>query len=290
MVLPTKYQMDAAIQVLELVGVEGTSLKQLRQSYPRVASGGLFDSRTLQRAEALAAQLGALVVSEDGSCGLGGLPDPLGLESLSRFVGTMMMIALPQPWLRTAVGLDAVRWEFVPTDATDLLSYLLPDPVEREAALMAAARVFDESARKRVGRIAEEHVEKECKKILASVGRSDLASRVTRVSAVSDELGYDIASPDMEGQPRFLEVKGTTSGHPRFFISRNEFMIGTKYESWALVICHVFPEGESEILGWCNGATLLGLAPTDNVPTTRWENARITLASHHLSPGLPILF
>lgn len=59
---------------------------------------------------------------------------------------------------------------------------------------------------------------------LVRAGRDDLAHRVRHVSQEQgDGLGYDIASFDVGGKPRFIEVKTTRrpSG-ARFYVSRNE--------------------------------------------------------------------
>lgn len=69
-------------------------------------------------------------------------------------------------------------------------------------------------------------------------GRPDLARRVRWVSEdEGDGLGYDIASFDMEGRDRLIEVK-TTNGWERtpFIITRNELAVADeRRDEWCLL-------------------------------------------------------
>lgn len=106
----------------------------------------------------------------------------------------------------------------------------------------AIARRFDlaeRDARNRaLGRAGEERVLAFERFSLAAAGRDDLARRVRWVSDEDgDGAGYDIASFEVEGRTRLLEVK-TTNGWERtpFHISRNELAVAEERRlDWCLV-------------------------------------------------------
>jgi hypothetical protein len=64
-------------------------------------------------------------------------------------------------------------------------------------------------------------------------GRPDLAPAVRHVSLIEgDGAGYDVASFNLDGSDRFIEVK-TTRGGPEtdFYISANEVAFSTKFSA-----------------------------------------------------------
>ena len=115
-----------------------------------------------------------------------------------------------------------------------------PDPQELEQ-MQAVARKFDVAARdernRRLGRAGEELVLSHERSTLIAEGRPDLAERVRWVSDLDgDGAGYDIASFNVTGTPRLIEVK-TTNGWDRtpFHISRNELAVAEqKRDHWRL--------------------------------------------------------
>src|SRR5208283_942295 len=76
--------------------------------------------------------------------------------------------------------------------------------------------------------------------------RADLAGEVRWTSVEEgDGAGYDVASFDLEGRPRLIEVK-TTNGSARtpFFITRNEFSISKVLPmQWQIYRVHLFTSG-----------------------------------------------
>jgi hypothetical protein len=70
-------------------------------------------------------------------------------------------------------------------------------------------RRFSDADARRTGDLAEAHVTKACRAQLSGAGRDDLAALVRRVSLTSDQLGYDVTAPRLDGSTRRLEVKGT---------------------------------------------------------------------------------
>jgi len=117
----------------------------------------------------------------------------------------------------------------------------MPEPVELEQA-MRIARKFDAAARdernRTLGRAGEERVLTHERAVLTSAGRPELASRIRWVSDEDgDGVGYDIASFNLDGSSRLIEVK-TTNGWDRtpFHISRNEMVVAEERKSeWCLL-------------------------------------------------------
>lgn len=66
---------------------------------------------------------------------------------------------------------------------------------------------------------------------LQANNRDDLANKVTHVSVVEgDGAGYDILSYQLDGKPKFIEVKTTKgSSHASFFMSPNEIEFSKKH-------------------------------------------------------------
>ena len=107
----------------------------------------------------------------------------------------------------------------------------MEDGSVRTAVLARLVRKFDPAERdarnRKLGRSVEERLYFAERNRLASVGRADLAARVSWVSEEEgDGAGYDIRSFDEHGAERLLEVK-TTIGHSTtpFYLSENERLV-----------------------------------------------------------------
>jgi Domain of unknown function (DUF3883) len=96
------------------------------------------------------------------------------------------------------------------------------------SALSSKFDVAERDARNRkLGQAGEQRVLENERAILRSAGRADLATKVRWVSMEDgDGAGYDIASFDPGGTPRWIEVK-TTNGWERtpFHLTRNEIAV-----------------------------------------------------------------
>ena len=115
-----------------------------------------------------------------------------------------------------------------------------------------------------------------------------------QVSQLSDQLGYDVTSPDTAGRRHRLEVKTTTGiagadSFVSFYISRNEAMVGQGDDCWALVaVRRDIVTGEFEIAGWCHADIFAPALPSDPEDWGRWASTRIFLGENRLSSGLPL--
>lgn len=121
-----------------------------------------------------------------------------------------------------------------------------PPPAELDRLNGVAAR-FDAAGRdarnRALGRAGEERVHWHERATLQSAGRRDLARQVRWVADLDgDGAGYDIASFEIDGQPRLIEVK-TTNGWERtpFHISRNELAVAdANRTTWCLLRLYNF--------------------------------------------------
>jgi hypothetical protein len=170
----------------------------------------------------------------------------------------------------------------------DLIDELIPNPERREALLVSLGRKYDEEARAELGLRGEEFIVELARGELVALGRSDLAAHVTRLSAFSDDLGYDVVAPRIEGRRR-LEVKTSrraTTDVFHFYISRQEMDWGLVDPDWALIACHVRDDDELELVGWCRAQTLEPYLPADGVGGN-WVSAEVETATSVFEPGLP---
>ena len=288
---PTAYQLQAAILSARAMASGGANHEVLRASYEKVVSGGLFRTRDLEAGQDLLERAQLLRVDEDRCTPseellrLRNLPDDLAAELLLQEI----LAADPPLWLYAAVTEDSVRWENVPDDDANALSQLFAEAERREAILLALGRVVDQRRLKELGSAGEDAVVAACRKHLEDRGRADLAAVVDRVSLRSDQLGYDVTSPDTGGLRHRIEVK-TTQGIPgdfEFYLSRNEATVGLRDPMWSLVAVRRTLASEFEVFGWCRAAAFAPYLPQDG-DRGRWESVRITMPDELLASGLPL--
>lgn len=118
--------------------------------------------------------------------------------------------------------------------------------------MAAVALISDASGRdhrnRMLGRLGEARVLDHERASLSAAGRADLAGQVKWVSDEDgDGAGYDIASFEVDGQPRLIEVK-TTNGWERtpFHITRNELRVADEQrDHWHLVRSGISPENRA---------------------------------------------
>ncbi|MCA1675895.1 MAG: DUF3883 domain-containing protein, partial [Actinobacteria bacterium] len=114
---------------------------------------------------------------------------------------------------------------------------------------------------------------------------------VHQVSLRSDQLGYDVTSPDITGHRHRMEVKTTSSAAPdrvEFFLSRNEATVGECDSAWSLVAVRRDRDQTLQIVGWCRAVALLPLLPKDLSVQGRWTSVRLSVPTTEFVPGLPL--
>lgn len=274
----TRHIARAALHVAAILGRERSSLVVVRESYWRRATGGVFSVADLVVAEDVLVA-GGFITRADGMLMLSPLLYTLvdGAEDDAIDVLTVSLFG--------GLGLSPVEHN----EIAEQLEELVPDPMRREALLLALGRRWDDDLRREVGEIGEEIVVANAKAELTALGHSELANAVRRVSLISDQLGYDVVAPRIGASPRLLEVKATTaSSGGLVFISRAESDAGSRLIDWALVVCSVRDvlDRTGEVVGWCQRADIDALLPQD-VPGSRWQSVAIELERLVLQPGLP---
>lgn len=288
MSLPYRIQVEAALSSLEALPDKPTNVAVARKAYAKAMTLGKFGVRAMIQAESLLAELGLAVLDENRIFRTQAGRDYLRLDLTTACEAVVyeLLASGSRPWLGTAIGQKKIHYEYIPDNDSDALTSLVLDAAKREELLLAAARRYDDTRRVEDGLLGEEMVVTAVRHQLKQAGRIDLASRVQRLSSISDQLGYDVRAYTTEGDIRRLEVKATRLADDiRVFVSRNEIEYGASDNSWFLVVCRIGPHA-SGILGFCACAPLLRRLPIDT-DTGRWQTASILLAETDLTPGLP---
>jgi uncharacterized protein DUF3883 len=268
------------MHVAHIVDVSGSSESDARESYWHRATGGQFHPVDLARGQALLVEVGLLVRDADVLRPTDTLADLLSGSSddaLTTLAARVLASGMPD---LPSVALN------------DALLDLVPDPVRRDELLLRHARRFDAEQRTEIGDAGERLVLAAARAELDTMGRSDLAREVCRVSLISDQLGYDIRAPRVYGPPRRLEVKATTklggADTVRVFLSRNEAETARRIPDWALVACLIEERASTSgsVLGWWSYDALADRLPSD-AAGGRWEQTQLTLPLADAHPGLP---
>ena len=290
---PTAYQLQAAVLAARVLDEVGNSTALLANSYDKLATGGLYRSEDLQAGHRLLQRAG-LVSTTGGNqvpssvlIDLCGLPDDVAAELLLQ----ELLIQEPPLWLYAAVADDDVRWENVPQSDQEALEQLFQDATRREALLLTVGRTLDAAQLAELGARGEEHVVELCRAHLNGRDRPDLAAAVRRVSLRSDQLGYDVTSPDTTGHRHRMEVKTTSSGfvgRVEFFLSRNEATVGERDQWWSVVAVRRHRDGTVELIGWCRSDRLIPHLPRNVSQHGSWASVRLSVSITDFTPGLPL--
>lgn len=289
---PTAFQLHAALLVAQVLGDVTDATETVRASYQTLTTGGLFRADDLVRGEAIL--LRARLMQETESdfvpsvelAELRALPTDVASEMLLR----ALLLAERPLWLYAAISDEDVRWENVPDGDQKLLGQLIVEAARRESFLLTLGKTIDLEYLRDLGGQGEEHVIVMCREYLTGVGRADLAADVRRVSLSSDQLGYDVTSPDTAGRRHRIEVKtmGSAVDRAEFFLSRNEARTGRNDPLWSLVVVRKDGDGTFHLLGWCRSSLFANLLPIDPSPGGRWATTRISLPLEALTAGLPL--
>jgi hypothetical protein len=147
----------------------------------------------------------------------------------------------------------------------------------------------DAKERSAIGAAGEEAVVAACRMELKGLGEEEAAKQVRVVSEISDELGFDVVAPRVDGTLRRFEVKTTRSvaSVVTVFVTRNEFETGLADPNWQLVVVRVNRDGGHSMLGYVGGADLAGLMPEDRDDAASWQVTRVRLPLEDLLEGLP---
>jgi hypothetical protein len=282
----------AAYWVTRVLGPSGGNPSQARAQWFSLPLAGEVDLDELKVAEVglreagLLRFLGNLLIPAPALSSLCQAPGPVPFELL---LGLILEAASPL-WLLTATTSgEHLATELVPEEVEDALASVIEDPARREAFLLARARTVEAKELNAIGAAGEEAIVNACRAELKELGDEEAAHQVRRVSEISDELGFDVVAPRIDGSVRRLEVKATRSAalEATVFLSRNEFETGRFDPDWWLVVVRVMREGDHSILGHVGAVDLVGLMPVDRHDAGRWQVARVRLPLTSLAVGLP---
>lgn len=288
----TRHELIAAYWVGRVLGADGAEPAVAHESYLSLPLGGRVGLGELRAAEARLATTGLTSVV-DGRI----VPDKRLAEvcRLNEQQGCELLLALTldveRPlWLMTATGDGAtLRPELLPDEVRAVVNAVIEDPARREAFLLARARKVDADDRARIGAIGEIAVVAACQQQLEAAGAPGLAANVRRVSLISDELGYDVTAPRLDGTSRRVEVKTTRAAGALIpvVLTRTEATVGISDSSWYLLIVRLDGDEQGRIVGWIDGEQIGPLLPVDQHSEARWETARLRLPAAVVTTGLP---
>jgi hypothetical protein len=266
------------MHVAAVVDARGSRAADAAESYWHRATGGQHPPSDLTLGQTLLIDLGLLIDDRD-------VLRPT-TELLDLLAGTVDD-ALADLIARTV----SIRPELIPQLDEQSLIDLVPDAERREHLLLQLAQRYNDALRTAIGAVGEQLVVAQARHELQHLDRPDLAREVRRVSLVSDQLGYDVIAPCLQGSPRRLEVKATTrptTDAADVFLTRNEARVGEADPAWKLVLCHVtdLEHAIGEVIGWWSYADLAGHLPVD-VGSGSWQQARISLPVSDMRPELP---
>jgi hypothetical protein len=288
----TRVELIAGYWVGRVLGDGGADVSVAHESYLQLPIGGRIGIGELRSAEAALHTAGLTTLS-------GGriIPDARLVhvcrvgEAQACEILLALLLELEQPlWLSTAAAdRQHVRSELLPDDVARALSGIIEDPEQREAFLLARARKVDADERQRIGDLGEAAVVDACREQLRAVGAITLAAEVQRVSAISDELGYDVVAPRRDRTARRMEVKTTRASGAiaPVFITRTEASVGTTDVAWSLVLVRLSGDDAAEIVGWLGGQQIAPLLPIDRHTDAQWETALLRIGTGQLTAGIP---
>lgn len=156
-----------------------------------------------------------------------------------------------------------------------------------EAAYPAkSARKFDDRHLKEIGLEGEKWVVEQYREKLSA----EIFDRIRHVSVTDDTLGFDIATPSMKYNSRYLhiEVKASVRATSKFefYLSRNEYEISLKDQNWILLLVRK-QAGLYEVFGHAYHSALASLVPVDVDDSGSWASAKLSLGSADVYHGLP---
>lgn len=291
--VPSRRELTAAYWTGRVLTPDGLTRGDRQASYRTLPVAGRLDFEDLRAAESLLRS--SCLAHHDAasdrltpSLTLQGICELHESAAIELLLAAILEHQAPM-WLLAATGGSHLRDELVPDGAQRVLESLLDDPGRREAFLLARGRKVEADQRAAIGELGEQAVVAAATDELLELGYPDLAAQVRQVSAISDELGYDVVAPRLKGSSRRLEVKTTqvATTAVTIYLTRNEAAVGMADANWSVVICALQSDDTAEIIGWLRAAELTELLPVNSHQDGTWETARIRVATSDLIAGLP---
>jgi hypothetical protein len=289
--LPSSHQLHSVWLLARVLHAPETPRDDALRSFRAVPTSGTLGTQDFLAGESILASLGLIEVIDEVLLVADSVAE---LASASREDAATLLLTLalerrPPSWLRFAAAGDALKSNSIPDAELAALENSFVDPAHREAILLAAARRYDAARLAAFGALGEEYVAECCREQLRAAGGGTLAEAVSRVSLLSDQLGYDVVAPRLDGSSRRIEVKATRrlAWRGEVYISRNEYEIGLLDPDWSLVVVEIDAEETPSLLGWCRAGALEAKMPVDRHHFGRWNTVRLLQADGMLNGGLP---
>lgn len=289
--LPSSHQLHSVWLLARVLHAPKTPRDDALRSFRAVPTSGTLGTQDFLASEGILASLGLIEVIDEVLLVADSVTE---LATATREDAAALLLGLvlerrPPSWLRFAAAGDSLKANSIPDAELAALEDSFVDPTHREAILLAAARRYDATRFTALGALGEEYVAERCREQLRAAGAEALAKSVSRVSLISDQLGYDVVAPRLDGSSRRLEVKATRrlAWRGEVYISRNEFEIGLLDPDWSLVVVEIDAEETPSLLGWCRAEDLVAKMPVDRHHLGRWSRVRLLQADGMLSGGLP---
>lgn len=183
-------------------------------------------------------------------------------------------------WVRDADQLVQGPDE-LPTDVLNMGTALGLDGNAVYGQLISSWGKVDAAARERVGAAGEA--------ALVGMLRTRTNASVEQVSAWSDGFGYDIEVV-LDGVTAHLEVKSTNRlGRVSVYLSRNEFEVMLRDESWSLVLVLLNSELTAIGTGFVPKQWIVEHAPRDVDMLGRWDSCKLEVPSEVIKDEVPRL-
>jgi hypothetical protein len=182
-------------------------------------------------------------------------------------------------WIQQ-LGLAVARDDLIVFDER-LRPFITVAPPPRERAISAEELEIRVTEQAKRATLAEEFVVRNERMRLVRGGRQDLADEVHRMSLVDISAGYDVASFDLNGNVRLVEVKSSAGPRDSFFVSANELKCarssGPNYWLAWVGWAYRLPEGPCELVWFRDPAKIMAAGEVWTVETassrvTRLEN------------------
>lgn len=184
------------------------------------------------------------------------------------------------PWVRDADQLVREASE-LPTDVLNAGAALGLDANAIYGQLLSSWGKVDTAERERVGAAGE--------LALVHLLGSRTDAEVEQVSAWSDGHGYDIEVVG-DGVAAHLEVKSTTRrGRMAVYLSRNEFDVMLRDESWSLVLVRLDSELAVTGTGAVPNQWIVEHAPQDVDVSGRWASCKLEIPPDVVEHEIPEL-
>jgi len=281
--VPDRHLLRAALVAATCLDVEDQPLDLVRRSLAHLPTDGLFSLDHLHLGEEVLVH--ARVAIRRNDC----IRLRVRCSSVQELAHAFLEHS-PPPWLGSATRHGRLDSAMVPEDDARTLEDIFGSPERRDQILLALARKFDADHRRELGLLGELAVVRNCRQQLIDAEHRELAERVLHASLVSDQLGYDVRTPIVAGGVLRLEVK-TVVGldeQVRFYLSRNEWDVGSWDSTWRLVVCRRISQESAAVEGWVTGEELVPSIPRDT-EAARWQSVELSIPSSLLNPGPPLL-